>query len=136
MTDGKWNECRATYRSIHSTESGAISHEEPVPPVQLQPFPFLSCTLAGHVRTPTLFKCRVIRNDCRGFNNLSYTIQSRQEYVFAPMDLEVYVPPLPASISELKVRIRTVTETITADIRNELDYRDYVCRITQGAHNV
>jgi len=32
------------------------------------------------------------------------------------MDLEVYVPPLPASIPELKVRIRTAIETITADM--------------------
>jgi len=42
------------------------------------------------------------------------------------MDLEVYVPPLPASIPELKVRIRTAIETITADmlqtVWNELDY--------------
>ena len=54
------------------------------------------------------------------------------------MDLEVYVPPLPASIPELKVRIRTATETITADmlqtVRNELDYRVDVCRITKGAN--
>ena len=39
---------------------------------------------------------------------------------------EVYVPPLPASIPELKVRIRTAIETITADmlqtVWNELDY--------------
>ena len=35
---------------------------------------------------------------------------------------------------ELKVRIRTATETITADMRNELDYRVDVCRITKGAH--
>ena len=28
---------------------------------------------------------------------------------------QVYVPPLPASIPELKVRIRTANETITAD---------------------
>jgi len=41
---------------------------------------------------------RVIQNDCRGFNNLSYTIHLRQEYVVAPMDLEVYVPSLPVSI--------------------------------------
>ena len=51
---------------------------------------------------------------------------------------QVYVPPLPASFPELKVRIRTATETITADIlqtvRNELDYRVDVCRITKGAH--
>ena len=48
------------------------------------------------------------------------------------------VPPLPASIPELKVRIRTAIETITADtlqtVWNELDYRVDVCRITKGAH--
>ena len=49
----------------------------------------------------------------------------------------VYVP-LPASIPELKVRIRTAIETITADmlqtVWNESDYRVDVCRITKGAH--
>ena len=49
---------------------------------------------------------------------------------------QVYVPP--ASIPELKVRIRTAIETITADklqtVWNELDYRVDVCRITEGAH--
>jgi hypothetical protein len=29
---------------------------------------------------------RVIKNDCRGFNNLSYTIHLRLQYVVAPMD--------------------------------------------------
>ena len=51
---------------------------------------------------------------------------------------QVYVPPLPASIPELKVRSRTATETITADmlqtVWNELDYRVDVCRITKGVH--
>jgi len=69
---------------------------------------------------------------------LSYTIHLREEYVVAPMDLEVYVPPLPASIPELKVRIRTAIETITADmlqtVRNEIDYRVDVYRITKSAH--
>jgi len=54
------------------------------------------------------------------------------------MDLEVYVPPLPGSIPELKVRITTAIETITADtlqtVWNELDYRVDVCRITKSAH--
>ena len=67
------------------------------------------------------FKYRVIQNDCWGFNNLSYTIHFRWEYIVAPMDQEIlkvffYVPPLPASIPELKVRIRTAIETITADV--------------------
>ena len=51
---------------------------------------------------------------------------------------QAYVPPLPSSIPKLKVRIRTATETINADmlqtVWNELDYRVDVCRITKGAH--
>ena len=51
---------------------------------------------------------------------------------------QVYVPPLPASIPELWVRIRTAIEIITADmlqtVWNELDYRVDVCRIIKGAH--
>jgi len=86
---------------------------------------------------------QVIQNDCRGFNNLSYTIHLRQEYTFAPMDQEIlkvffYVPPLPASIPEVKVRIRTAIETVTTDmlqtVWNELDFRVDVCRITKCAH--
>jgi hypothetical protein len=50
----------------------------------------------------------------------------------------MFVAPLPASIPELKVRIRTAAETITADmlqtVWNELDYGVDVCRITKGAH--
>jgi len=50
---------------------------------------------------------------------------------------QVYVPPLPASIPELKVRIRTTTETITTDmlqtVWNEVNYHIDVCRITKGA---
>jgi len=34
-------------------------------------------------------KYSVIKNDCRGFNNLSYTIHLRQEYVVAPRDQEI-----------------------------------------------
>ena len=73
---------------------------------------------------------------------MSYTIHLKL-YVVAPMDHEIlkvffYVPPLPASIPELKVRIRTVIETITADmlqtVWNELDYCVDVCRISKGAH--
>ena len=51
---------------------------------------------------------------------------------------QVNVPPLPASIPELKVRIRTAIETITPDmlqtVWNELDNCVDVCRITKGAH--
>ena len=50
----------------------------------------------------------------------------------------VYVPPLPASIPELKVQIRPAIQTITADmiqtVWDELGYRVDVCRITVGAH--
>ena len=51
---------------------------------------------------------------------------------------QVYVPPLLASTPELKVRIRTAIETISADmlqtVWNELDYRVDVCIITKGAY--
>jgi len=51
---------------------------------------------------------------------------------------QVYVPPVPASIPELKARIIIATKTITADmlqtVWNELDYRVDVYRITKGAH--
>jgi hypothetical protein len=44
---------------------------------------------------------------------------------------QVYVPPLPAIIPELEVRIRTAIDPITADmlqtVWNELDYRVDVC---------
>ena len=59
-------------------------------------------------------------------------------YVFFYLIEQVYVPPLPASIPELKVRIRTAIQTITADmlqtVWNELDYHVDVCRITKCAH--
>ena len=46
--------------------------------------------------------------------------------------------PLPSSIPELKVRIRTAIETITADmlqtVWNELHCRVDICRITKSAH--
>jgi len=51
---------------------------------------------------------------------------------------QVYVPPLPASIPELKVQIRTAIETITTDtlqtVWNELNYRVDVCRIINGSY--
>jgi hypothetical protein len=36
-----------------------------------------------------VYAYRVIKNDCRGFNNLSYTIHLREEYIVAPMDQEI-----------------------------------------------
>jgi len=59
-------------------------------------------------------------------------------FVWGYVKDQVYVPPLPASIPDLKVRIRTAIETIAADmlqtVWNELDYRVDVCRITKGVH--
>jgi hypothetical protein len=59
-------------------------------------------------------------------------------FVWDHVKVQVYVPPLTASIPELKVRIRTAIETITAHmlekVWNELDYRVDVYRITKGAH--
>jgi len=64
-------------------------------------------------------KYRVIRNDCRGFNKLpprSPDATPRDFFLWGYVKEQVYVPLLPASISELKVRIRTAIETITADM--------------------
>jgi len=80
----------------------------------------------------------VIQNDCRG------TIVQRQfrtKFVKQPPSgnsirwrYAQFQETGCVCIPELKVRIRTATETITADMRNELDYRVDVCRLTNGAH--
>ena len=87
------------------------------------------------------FIYRVIRNDCRGFNNLPLRSPDATPcdfFVWSYVKDQVYVPPLPASIPELKVRIKTAIETITADmlqtVWKKLSYRVDVCRITNGAH--
>ena len=83
-------------------------------------------------------KYRVIQNECR-----STIVQRQFRNKFGkppPSDNSIpswYVQFQETEcvcIPELKVRIRTATETITTDMRNELDYRVDVCRITKGAH--
>jgi len=58
-------------------------------------------------------------------------------FLWGYVKYQVYVPPLLASIPELKVRIRTAIATTTDDmlqtVWNELDYRVDVCRITYTA---
>ena len=82
---------------------------------------------------------RVIENDCRG------TIVQRQFRTRfgkqPPSDNSIrrryaqFQETGRVCIPELKVRIRTATETITADmlqtVRNELEYHVDVCRITK-----
>jgi hypothetical protein len=81
---------------------------------------------------------RVIRNDCRDRGVASRDATPRDFFLWGYVKDQVYVPPLPASIPDLKVRSRTAIETITADmlhtVWNELDYRVNVCRITKGSH--
>jgi len=84
---------------------------------------------------------RVIRNDCQGFNNLpsrSSDATPCDFFLWGYIKDQVYIPPLPASIPELKVRTRTTIENITADmlqtVWNEIDFRVDICRITKGAH--
>jgi len=70
--------------------------------------------------------------------SLSPDATPRDFFLWGYVKDQVYVPPLLASIPELKVRIRTATETITADmlqtVWNELDYRVDVCRNTKSAY--
>ena len=84
----------------------------------------------------------VIQNDCRGtivqrqfrtkFRKQPQSDNSVQRW-YAQFQETGWV-----CITELKVRIRTANETITADmlqtVWNELDYSVDVCRITKGAH--
>ena len=89
-----------------------------------------------------IYTQRVIENDCRGkivqrqfctiFGKQPPSNNSiRRQYAQFQETGCVCMP-------ELKVRIRTAIETITADmlqtVWNELDYRVDVCRITKGAH--
>ena len=94
-----------------------------------------------HPALGLVIKYGVIKNDCRGFNNSparSPDATPSDFFLWGYVKDQVYVPPIPASIPKLKVRIRTAIETITADmlqtVWNELDYRVDVCRITKGAH--
>ena len=83
-------------------------------------------------------KYRVIQNDYLGRTQYTPDATQYDFFLWGYVKDQVYVPPLPASIPELKVLIRTAIETITADmlqtVWNELDYRVDVCRITNGAH--
>ena len=97
------------------------------------PYNFINITLVNKM----WYLYRVIRNECRGFNNLPLRSPDATPcnfFLWGYVKDQVYVPPLSASILEVKVRIRTATETIAADMRNEIDYRVDVCRITNGAH--
>ena len=83
-------------------------------------------------------KYRVIQNYCRGHTQCTPDATPCDFFLWGYVKDQVNVPPLPASTPELKVRIRTAIETITADmlqtVWNELDYSVDVCRITKGAH--
>jgi hypothetical protein len=50
----------------------------------------------------------------------------------------VYVPPLPRDLPELRQRIVAAVDTIDVDmlqrVWQELDYRIDVCRVTRGGH--
>ena len=75
-----------------------------------------------------------IQNDCRSHTQYTPDATPCDFFLWRYVKDQVYVPPLPASIPELKIRMRTAIETITAGMRNELDYRVDVCRITKRAH--
>ena len=79
-------------------------------------------------------KYRVIQNDSWGHTQYTTDVNPCDFFLWGYVKDQVYVLPLPTSNLELKVRIRIANEIITADMRNELDYRVDVCRITKGAH--
>ena len=79
--------------------------------------------------TPHIY--RVIQNYCLGHKQYTPDATPCDIFLWGYVKDQVYVPPLPASIPELKVRIRTAIVTITADmlqtVWNELDNRVDVC---------
>ena len=88
---------------------------------------------------------RVIQNDCRGFNNLSYTIHLRQEYIVftdGSRNSESFLLRCAVCSSYAFLRLERSLldggERRTADmlqtVWNELDFRVDVCRITKGVH--
>jgi len=82
-----------------------------------------------------MHKYKVIRNGCRGFNNCHLVLQTQLRVI--SMGLRQGSGLCSSSSRKYpgtEGRIRTAIVTITADMRNELDYRDDVCRITKGAH--
>ena len=50
----------------------------------------------------------------------------------------LFVPPLPASLNELKQGITTAVANVDEDmlrsVWTELDYRIDICRVTKGSH--
>jgi len=82
---------------------------------------------------------KVVRNDCRVFNYLpprSPDATLCDFFLWGYVKDQVYVPPLPASIPELKVRtaIETITDDMLQTVWNELEYRVDVCRIKKDAY--
>jgi len=81
---------------------------------------------------------RAFQNYCRGHTQYIRDTTPCDFFLWDYIKFQVYVPSLPSSIPELKVRIRTAIETITADMLqtlwNEFEYRVDVCRITKDAH--
>jgi hypothetical protein len=77
-----------------------------------------------------------VKNRCRNVHSeeLHNFISSQ---IYSVKD-SVQVPPLPMSLKELRDRITHALQTITADmlhrVWDEFDYREDVCRVTQGAH--
>jgi len=59
---------------------------------------------------------RLIQNGCRGHTQYTPDATPYDLFLWGYVKDQVYVPPLPANIPELKVRIRTAFETITADM--------------------
>ena len=59
---------------------------------------------------------RVIQNDCRDHTQCIPDATPCDFFLLGYVKDQIYDPPLPASIPELKVRIRTANETITADM--------------------
>jgi len=82
---------------------------------------------------PSEQKYSVIQNDCRGVNNLSYTIHP-------VLQMQPHVIPFYGVTSRIRFMFLLFPQVsrnwrlLHATVWNELDYCVDVCRITKGAH--
>jgi len=96
-----------------------------------------------HFKRLVFYTYRVIKYDCRGFYNLSYTVHSRLECMYFFYLIEQRSKFLLRTLQVLYIcticdaaNINTIIEFVPVCSMSAviIDYRVDVCRITNGAH--
>ena len=99
--------------------------------------PDAGCQHPKHVELPTEIQGYYKRN--RHFQRyvVSPDLTPCHFFLWGYVKDRVFVPPLPVSLNELKLRITTdvasVDEDMLKSVWTELDYRIDICRVTKGS---